>query len=251
MVKDMDNNIILAIISLFSPIIAAIINAKGPRKYKNIYINFLFLTIGLSLGVLMILYSNKIIDSNNSKQISVYITPCEYTVTSKITKVTESKLKGYEYIFPILYSCTITNLNSTPVTLINYDILFEKLGKEQLFELPCGFFEGETKLTKPFTLQPFESKTLNIIIALPIDETIYKTISNHFDSKNYINIHDTIEYLANNNMNIYGQKIELSMPYRLLNTTLENEPSYYIFLETANRVKLFQGFGKYTVYPIE
>lgn len=244
----MDIGIILSIVSLIFPLVAAVINAKGPKKYKSIYINFLFFSIGLSLGIITIFFSYKIGSNINSEQVSIYISEYRDNLSTKITK---TNIDIYEAVLPISYSCTITNLGDKPVTFVDYDILLEQLGQDQSYAMPGGFFEGDTKITKPFTLGPSESKSLSIIIVIPLDTKTFKIISDSYDINKHIKIYDLMERLAENNLDIYGRSIEFAKPYRFLNDALEKKPSYYVILKTARQNRYLQGFGKYIMYPIE
>ena len=58
----LDRSLIISVISGVLPLSAAIVNAKGPKKYKNIYINILFLTIGLTLGLFIMYLINQTAD---------------------------------------------------------------------------------------------------------------------------------------------------------------------------------------------
>ena len=59
----MNTTLAISFVSIIFPLIAAIIFAKGPRKYKSYYIGFLFISIGLTVG----LFINHIVASKRKE----------------------------------------------------------------------------------------------------------------------------------------------------------------------------------------
>ncbi len=246
----MEPGYIIGIISFLLPTIAAIIIAKGPKKYKSAYINFLYFSLGFVLGIVLFFGLMSLQINNNQETLTVDINIIKYDYHTTVFEIPEDKVP---YNITIGYSCIITNVGKNPTTIVSLQLLASEDIITDRFLSIVDIYLGNSNLDLPLTIQPNDSVKLKFITLQPIDTDIINKLTENFDITKPFSLLSASDYLAKNlGMDIYGNKLYFKNSYKYLVPYMETDTVPYLFaITTAKDNEIIKPFGHYMVYPIE
>jgi len=229
---------------------------KERIKYQKEIISQKYINFGLLLvSILSLAFSSYTFYSTEIYKKGEFLTiSIEKYQGSFQTYVMTPKIDDSISYIGISYNIAITNTGDKPVTLTTYDI-YKATNNEPYPNTPLIlFYSNDEDVKFPLVISPKNSFFGHIYLSVPISKEVVRLLEDKYnfnseekDLSSPLDFHDVYKYLASNNYDIYGSKLEIEKDEIINEFYLDSEPFYYFQFKSTEDNHFGARIGRYNV----